>query len=79
MGSKLKKCVRNLEKQGDNKGAASVIMNYAELTGQLIRKSETKVTDAQRDEIRQAVRTLLDMKRSDNGNSVNLTESHNGH
>ena len=58
MGSKLKKYVHALEST-DPKAAASVVMNYAELTGQLIKKSETTIKDEQRQLVAEAVRQLI--------------------
>ena len=58
MGGKLKKYVRKLEPD-DPKGAAGVVMSYAELTGQLVRKSEVvQLTD----EDQQMIQRLVDEK-----------------
>jgi hypothetical protein len=63
MGNKLKKYLRAFEKGENLQEARKTIMDYAELTGQLVRKSETKIDDVQRHEIRSAVKEIMAQRR----------------
>ena len=59
MSARLKRYVSKLEQADNLPQARQTIMDYAELTGQLIHKSETKITDADRDDLRGLLREAI--------------------